>query len=424
MKKYEKVLNDVLKKIKPSSKEVKDISLSVKKFVDILKKEIKIQKIDAEIFIGGSFAKNTAIKKGEYDVDLFIRYGKKHAYEDFSLLTSRLLKSFKDPIRIHGSRDYFRIKEAQNFFIEIIPVKRIRKPFEAENITDFSYSHVKYIKKKIKNKKILDEIKIAKAFCYASECYGAESYIRGFSGYGLELLVFHYKSFFNFVKAIANSKERIIIDMEKAYPNKKRILLDLNSSKLSSPIILIDPTCKQRNVLAALSQETFERFRKKCKDFIKKPEIEAFEEKKQNIEEIKKIAEKNKENFVCFELITSKQEGDIAGSKLLKFFNHLKKETEKRFKIQKEAFIYEGNKKANVFLSVKPKEKIIISGPSIEDKKNVLAFKKRHKEVSIKKGRFYSEDKFEVNIKKFLEKWIKKNEEKIRDMSIDQVKNI
>ena len=56
-------------------------------------------------------------------------------------------------------------------------------------------------KKKIKGK-ILDEIRLAKAFCHANGCYGAESYIKGFSGYALELLVYHYGSFQKFVKAI------------------------------------------------------------------------------------------------------------------------------------------------------------------------------------------------------------------------------
>ena len=38
--------------------------------------------------------------------------------------------------------------------------------------------------------------------------------------------------------------------------------MNLNASKLNSPIILIDPTYKQRNTLAALSNETFENFKK------------------------------------------------------------------------------------------------------------------------------------------------------------------
>ena len=78
-----------------------------------------------------------------------------------------------------------------------------------------------YVVQGIKNKSILDEIKIAKAFCYANNCYGAESYVQGFSGYALELLVYYYGGFINFLRAVskekANNKEKIVIDIEKNY---------------------------------------------------------------------------------------------------------------------------------------------------------------------------------------------------------------
>jgi tRNA nucleotidyltransferase (CCA-adding enzyme) len=128
--------------------------------------------------------------------------------------------------------------------------------------------HVKIFNKKIKSKKILEEIKLAKAFCSANGTYGAESYINGFSGYALELLVYYYGSFEKFLKeAVKDRKDKLIIDIEKKYKNSKEILLQLNGSKLLSPIIVIDPTCKERNVLAALSYETYDKFKICAKNF-------------------------------------------------------------------------------------------------------------------------------------------------------------
>jgi tRNA nucleotidyltransferase (CCA-adding enzyme) len=198
-----------------------------------------------------------------------------------------------------------------------------------------SYAHVKYIKSKIKSKKAINEIKLAKAFCYAKKCYGAESYINGFSGYSLELLIYKYKSFLNFVKAIARiGKEKEIIDIEKKYKNKREILLNLNSSKIKSPIVLIDPTYPRRNALAALSEETFTKFREECRKFIKNPSINDFEIKKIDVEKLKNYALKRKNDFIFIEISTAKQEGDIAGSKLIKFYRHLIKEVEKYFNIK------------------------------------------------------------------------------------------
>ena len=101
------------------------------------------------------------------------------------------------------------------------------------------------MKKKVKNK-MLKEIMLAKAFCHASKCYGAESYIQGFSGYSLELLIYYYKGFMKFAREIAkdNGKNKIIIDIERFYKNKNEIMININSSKLQSPIILVDPTFK------------------------------------------------------------------------------------------------------------------------------------------------------------------------------------
>ena len=319
-RKINSILKDVLKKIQPPEKDLKIINNSLARFLIDIKKKIKNLKINAEIFVGGSFSKNTLIKKDIYDIDVFIRFEKN--YKEISEITKKIIKGIKNPITVHGSRDYFKIKVSPIAYIELIPVIKINNPKDAENITDLSYSHVNYINKRIKkNKKILEDIMLAKAFCYANNCYGAESYISGFSGYGLELLVYHYGGFLRFIKEMVKiRKEKLIIDIEKQHKNKQDVFMNLNSSKLHSPIILIDPTYKQRNVLAALSDESFEKFKKVCAEFLRKPNLSFFELKKPDIEKIKKYAKEKKYEFSIMKIETNRQEGDIAGSKLLKFY--------------------------------------------------------------------------------------------------------
>src|SRR3989344_3469037 len=118
-KKVDDILKEILIKVEPSKEELKNINESLSQF------------------------------KGK----------------DISKLTEKLLKDLKNVHLIHGSRDYFQIKDSKDFFIELIPVIKVNDPKKAENITDLSYSHVKYINRKIKSQKILNEIKIAKAFC-------------------------------------------------------------------------------------------------------------------------------------------------------------------------------------------------------------------------------------------------------------------
>ncbi|MBU2562341.1 MAG: nucleotidyltransferase domain-containing protein [Nanoarchaeota archaeon] len=415
------ILKEVLREIEPSNEEISIIGDSLKKFLKRINTEIKRLKIDAETFIGGSFAKNTMIKKGKYDIDVFLRFNKKYSDKEISKFSKEILKKFQKIELVHGSRDYFRVKINDFSYIELIPVIKVKNSREFRNITDLSYSHVKYVNKKLKSKKILDEVRLAKAFCYAHHCYGAESHIQGFSGYGLELLIAYYKSFLKFIKEIIKMRNKEVIDIEKKYKNKQEVLMNLNSSKLNSPIILIDPTCKQRNALAALSQETFERFQKECKHFLKNPRREKFEIEKIDFNQIKESSEKKGQEFILIEAKTKKPEGDIAGSKLLKFYKNLLPEIERFFDIKKKGFDYKKGKTAKYFFVVKRKKEIILEGPEVIDKKNSKAFKKAHKDYFVKKGKIYARKKIDFNIEEFIEKFKDKNKKKIKEMYIEKL---
>jgi len=294
------ILEKQIEKIKIREKEFGEIEKKAEEFCRKIEIKTKKKKVKADVFIGGSLAKKTILKqqnspqkfgifgprktksfsrRDKYDIDIFVRFDKKYKDSEISDLLEKILSGFRTR-RIHGSRDYFQLKE-KKFIFEIIPVIKISSPKNARNVTDLSYFHVSYVRNKIKkNPKLANEILLAKAFSYAQKCYGAESYIKGFSGYALELLVIYYNGFLNFLKAIARTKEQIIIDPGKCYKNKNNILTSLNESKLQSPIIFIDPTFKERNALAALSKETFLKFQETAKNFLRKPSEKYLKSKK------------------------------------------------------------------------------------------------------------------------------------------------
>ena len=413
---YNSVLKEALKKITPSEEEFKKINCAIDDFKEKVGKRIKDLKVGAEIFVGGSFAKKTIIKKDKYDVDIFIRFDKRH--KDLSELTKKLLSDFKKE-EIRGSRNYFAINQG-DFFIEVVPVSKVSNPRNAENVTDLSYSHVNYIRKKLKGK-ILDEVKLAKAFCYANGCYGAESYIKGFSGYSIELLVYNYKGFIKFIKAFEKIREKEVIDIERHFKNKNDVFMDLNEAKLHSPIILIDPTYKKRNALAALSYETFWKFKKVCSEFLKKPSIKFFEGKEINLEKICNAAERKEFEFALLEIKTDRQSGDIAGTKLLKFHNFFTSEIDKFFHVKSRGFEYKNGKKARFFFVVKSKKELTRKGPQLNKKENVARFRKKHKNTFIKSGRVYAREMVDFNLKEFLENWKKKNKDRMREMSINEM---
>lgn len=424
MNKIKKVLSEVLFEISPSKEELKEMNGIVNDFLRDISQRIRKERINVQAFVGGSFAKGTVTKKDSYDADIFLRFDKKYSEKEYGDYIRKILKGKKFET-VHGSRDYFKIKVKDNFFIEIIPVKKISKPSEAENITDLSYSHVKYLKKAIKNKLILEEIKLAKAFCFANKVYGAESYIQGFSGYSLELLVNYYGGFEKMLKKLVKVKEeKLIIDIEKFYPRKKNVLLDINESKLESPIILVDPTYKTRNVLAALSDESFRKFQEAARKFLKNPSKKDFELEKIDVEKVKKRALSSGKDFIEAEIATSKEPGDVAGTKLLKFYRHFVEEVSKYFIISNKGFNYNQKQSARFFIVAVPKKEIIFEGPFVSDKKNSERFMKEHSNITEKNRKLFAKEKIDFSLKEFFEKWKTKNKKKVREMYLTGLRMI
>jgi len=416
--KIQRILEEQLVRIKPSVDERIKLEKRTKDLCDKISKEIKRKKIKADIFVGGSLAKQTIIKKKQYDIDIFVRFDKKYKGE-ISEILGKVLGKLKAR-KIHGSRDYYQIKSGELIF-EVVPVIKISSPKEMRNVTDLSYFHVSYTKGQIrKKKKLADEIMTAKSFCHAHNFYGAESYIRGFSGYALELLVIYYGGFVNFLKKIIQEKIPIVLDPAKFYKNKQDVMLNLNEAKLSSPIVFVDPTFKERNALAALSPETFDRFVNVSKKFLRNPNRKYFEKQKVDIDVLKKDAKKKKAEFLQIKANTSKQAGDIAGSKLLKFFRFFTRELGKNFQILRKDFVYEERKSADLYFTLKKRKEIILKGPPINAVENVSKFKKRHRKVFIRGGIVCAKEKVK-SFKEFLSDFKKKNKKRMKEMSITEI---
>ena len=437
MTKINQILKQQIELIKPDKKTLEKISKTSDKFVKELREKLKKKKINADVFIGGSLAKKTIVKKDKYDVDIFVRFDKKYENTEISMLLGKILN--KNAKKIHGSRDYYQ-RAVNKIIMEIVPVIKIKKQQEAQNITDLSYFHVNYINKIInKNKKLADEIILAKTFCHANNCYGAESYIHGFSGYALELLICYYGSFLRFIKSISlvslkNKSEknrssksnrlsdnRIIIDSANFYKNKEEILRELNESKINSPIILIDPTFKERNALAGLSPETFIKFKKICQEFLRKPSNEFFKIK--NIKEELKRKYKNK--LITLAIKTNKQAGDIAGTKSKKFFEFFASKLEKNFIVKLKEFDYKEKENLAYFYFVIDKKKNeIVKGPPVTNIHNLTRFKKVHKNAFIKNHIAYARISHNLGFKEFIKIFKTKEKKIIKEMSVKGIELI
>lgn len=412
MKEVEKLLEDVRKKQRPTPAENAAVSKSSAEFIGMLGRALRKARVKAKPVLGGSGAKGTWLR-GMHDIDVFVCFDYK-TYKEKSdqlseFLAAAIKKAFHKHERLHGSRDYYRIaRHGYNF--EIVPILNIKNAGQARNITDASLLHSGWVRRQIRKKgkgkeaSLEDEIRLAKAFCRAQRVYGAESYVRGFSGYACEVLTIYYDSFPKLLAAAAtkwkgkiSNGKKIIIDSENYY-RKRDPLRELNAAKIQSDLIVIDPVQADRNATAALSNETLQRFIAAAGAFIGKPAESFFEKEELTTEKLRQKA-KGKQ-IVIVEARPLKGKDDVVGAKLVKAHEHILLQLkEKGFAVAESGWDWDKSKKGNAVMwyivaKGEPKPEVRY-GPPASSKQHAENFRKEHsgkrgRELFEKNGRLYA----------------------------------
>ncbi len=421
MSTIKEVLKDI--NVEPEVLEINLLHKNVNSFVSAFKKALSEKTKEGQVFLGGSYAKNTLVNKKVYDVDVFIRLPKNKLNTKYiGALVKHVANQFRYKIsEVKGSRPYYRVKVNSRTVFEVVPALKISKPRDAENVIDLSFFHVSYVKNKInKNKRLAREIRLAKTFCASQGVYGAESYIRGFSGYALECLIIYYKTLENMLKKFAFTKEKIVIDPEKHYRNAADAIYNMNESKTQGPLVIVDPTWNERNVAAAVSYEAFARLQMAAKAFIKKPSKIFFKEADLDMDKFRNSA-KVGEKYAKIIIETNKQDGDIAGTKLKKFSKYFILNLQKVCSVRRWHFEYSGRKQAIIHIIAKPKTEIIQTGPPTKMLKAAKAFKEEHKKIFEKSGKLYAKIPLSKDLDELLYEFIKREDRIAKQMSITEI---
>ena len=417
-------MNEVLAKITPDKAERTKVQQAATSFLQRLNSKFKQ---GTKAILGGSGAKDTWLA-GNHDVDVFVVF----PYQQYAPKTAELpddvepvLKKVFPGIgiqRLHGSRDYFQLNYEQLNF-EVIPLLKISKASQAKNITDISPLHSLWVNKK--TRKLKGEIRLAKQFLRARGLYGAESYITGFSGYVVEILIAHYGSLERLLKASQTWKVKEVIDVEKYYA-KKDALFQLNKSKTQSPLIVIDPVDKNRNAAAALSLEKFLLLKKVAKDYLRKPTAAFFEPKMIDFPQLQKEAEKKKLNLVYLSVLPLPGKEDVVGIKLLKAFTFLQQKLAP-FSVKKSGWEWNKKETAQFYFFLEKKQLPAVEirpGPPLKLTPFVEDFKKKNKETFIENGKILARIKTKQpllpdNVKALLrETYVQERVKGIKEMKV------
>ncbi|MBI2102371.1 CCA tRNA nucleotidyltransferase [Candidatus Woesearchaeota archaeon] len=401
-------MNPILTTIKPIPEEQQKVAAVTQLFIKRLNSKLSV----AEAILGGSGAKGTWLS-GNHDLDIFVLFPLKEYSSRSAELSQLLEKSLKQAFpklefqRIHGSRDYFQVVY-EKFNIEIVPILKISRADQAVNITDISPLHTRWVQKQ--PVKVKDEIMLAKQFCKANEFYGAESYIGGFSGYVLEIIVSYYGSFEKMLRASLKWKNGEVIDVEKAYP-KKNALFHLNQSKIRSPLIVIDPVDKNRNAAAALTEEKWLLFRRKAAEYLKKPSPSFFEKKKIDRDSWKEAVRSHSHHGVWIDLNLAEGKEDVIGVKIVKAMEFIRKELSP-FVVVDARWAWDKKQRASLFIELERATRAVEEikpGPPLSMKEYVADFQKKNKNTYVEKGRIMakvkiSQTSLEDNLRSILKK--------------------
>jgi len=228
--------------------------------------------VEAKVRVEGSVAKNTWLS-GEPDVDVFMRVPTsipRNSLGDVCLRVARKATEGFEQIERFAEHPYLEaIMEGTR--VNIVPCYDTKRG-EWLSATDRTPFHTEYMKKRL-NIRMRGQVRLLKKFMKGIGVYGAEIKIGGFSGYLCELLILHYKSFLDTVKAFAELKQRMVIDIEEFYSGNRSHEVDL---LFDEPLVVVDPVDRARNVASAVRKERLYIFIAAAQAFMNGPDLNFF----------------------------------------------------------------------------------------------------------------------------------------------------
>ena len=260
--------NDIIKKSKqiaiPNNTQRKKVDKIANQVFSLVNKEAKKQKAVVSVHFGGSYAKETWTPE-KIDIDIFVKFKKTTSEKNFEKVGKKIgfdsLKKFKPYVRY--SEHPFVEADIDGVGVNVVPCYDIKKG-EWKSAADRSTFHTEFMSEKLTGS-MKDDIRILKCFLKINGMYGAEIAKQGFSGYVCEVLVYYLGSFENVLKKISKVKNNEMIGE--------------SPRKFESPIVIIDPIDRNRNLGAAISIQNVTNFILIARNFLKKSSLSYFKEK-------------------------------------------------------------------------------------------------------------------------------------------------
>lgn len=212
--------------------------------------------------VEGSVAKGTYLR-GHGDADVFVAFPPELDRETLVARTRELAEILDEPVIAYAEHPYAQ-GTWEGFPAEIVPCYDLDDPGMLRSAVDRTPFHTDYVLDRLTDEH-RDEVRLLKAFLVACGCYGAEESVLGFSGYLCELVILAFGDLENTLAwAVRGFPSPIVVEQEA-------------TEGFEDPLVVVDPVDPSRNVAAAVTRRTLERFREAAAAFRSDPDERFFE---------------------------------------------------------------------------------------------------------------------------------------------------
>ena len=348
--------NEVIKKAKkiaiPNNNQRKKVDKIANQVFSLVNNESEKHKAIVSVHFGGSYAKETWTPE-KIDIDIFVKFKKNTNEKNFETIGKKIgfdsLKKFKPYVRY--SEHPFVEADINGVGVNVVPCYDIKKG-EWKSAADRSTFHTEFMSANLTGS-MKDDIRILKCFLKINGMYGAEIAKQGFSGYVCESLVYYLGSFENVLKKMAKLQNNEMIGE--------------SPRKFESPMIIIDPIDRNRNLGAAISIDNVAKLVLIARNFLKKNSISYFKEKTKM-----KISNELAKNTLVVNFKYKKRSDDIIYGQIKRASSSIESQLNKEgFNVlRNDAVAYDENKACLVFLleSLNTSKNEIRTGPEVFSK--------------------------------------------------------
>ena len=288
-------MNQILEKARklsiPSKKLEEEKTKVAKLAFNLVRKQVAKYSQITGVEFGGSYVKGTWLPE-KADIDIFIKFQKSTPDKKFVEISKKIgfdsMKKFKPYVR-YSEHPYVeaKIKETK---VNVVPCYDVVRG-QWQSAADRSPFHTKFMLESLTGV-MKNEVRLLKNFLSNNRIYGSEIAKQGISGYVTEVLILHYGSFQDVIRAISKLKKNQIIGK----PTKT----------FDTSVIIIDPIDSNRNLGAAISNENLGKFVLASRAFIKKPSLAFF-----TVKNKQKIFKNNLDNSVVVKFNYKQRSPDI-----------------------------------------------------------------------------------------------------------------